>query len=301
MNQQDEEQVFKGMRRFRYQRPDVLLADAKQSPYYWWWAFLRLSKDYWWVCQCQGKADDARLRGMYRDFGDVFTMDFEQWWRSKGQLLFAERLSPPEVRELDRVNMRLSPGMSSHLLLEIPLNLTEATIIKQIKKLLRNHPSREVQRVSSAKRPLAKFTGLRKDLLQLAHMTWQMHWQSRDPTQTYRIGQVQGSKSLYQIGKELRLVRTCMPQVTDNAERAAKRVNGMKVAVSRMLVRANHLAANAAVGVFPCVQPLSTPILWRPTQQRKMAEAVAAGLWQPMFETNPSLIVQNPDDELMGS
>jgi len=39
---------------------------------------------------------------MYRDFGDVFTMDFEQWWRSKGQLLFAERLSPPEVRELGR-------------------------------------------------------------------------------------------------------------------------------------------------------------------------------------------------------
>jgi hypothetical protein len=299
MNQQDTEQVFKGMRRFRYQRPDVLLADALQSPYYWWWAYLRLSKDYWWVCQCQGKADDARLRSMYRDFGDVFTMDFEQWWLSKGQALFAERLSPPEVRELDRVNMRLSPGMSSHLLLEIPLNLTEATIVKQVKKLLRNHPAREVERRSSAKRPLAKFTGIRKDLLQLAHMTWQMHWESRDPTQTYKIGQVQGSKSLYQIGKELRLVRTCMPQPTDNVERAAKRVNGMKVAVSRMLVRANNLAANAAVGVFPSVQALDTPIVWRPIQQRKIAEAVAAGLWQPRFEDSHMLNVQQPDDLLL--
>ena len=152
---------------------------------------------------------------------------------------------------------------------------------------------------SSAKRPLAKFTGIRKDLLQLAHMTWQMHWQSRDPTQTYKIGQVQGSKSLYQIGNELRLVRSYMPQVTDNAERAAKRVNGMKVAVSRMLVRANNLAANAAVGVFPSVQPLDTPIVWRPAQQQKMAAAVASGLWQPMFESNPSLIVQHPDDDLL--
>ena len=214
-------------------------------------------------------------------------------------LFRSERLSPPEVRELDRVNMRLSPGMSAHLLLEIPLNLTEATIIKQVKKILRDHPSREVQRRSSAKRPLAKFTGIRKDLLQLAHMTWQMHWQSRDPTQTYKIGQVQGSKSLYQIGKELRLVRTCMPQVTDNAERAAKRVNGMKVAVSRMLVRANNLAANAAVGVFPSVQPLSTPVVWRPIQQQKMADAIAAGLWQPMFESSSTLIVQQPDDELL--
>jgi hypothetical protein len=46
MDQQDTEQVFKGMRRFRYVRPDVLLDDAKQSPYFWWWAYLRLSKDY---------------------------------------------------------------------------------------------------------------------------------------------------------------------------------------------------------------------------------------------------------------
>lgn len=113
-----------------------------------------------------------------------------------------------------------------------------------------------------------------------------------DPSQTYKIGQVQGSNSLYQIGKELRLVRSCMPQATDNVERAAKRVNGMKVAVSRMLVRANNLATNAAVGVFPSVQPVDTPIVWRPVQQQRMAEAVAAGQWQPMFEANHTLIVQ---------
>ncbi|WP_416548456.1 hypothetical protein ACHEXK_05960 [Limnohabitans sp. DCL3] len=283
MDQQDTEQVFKGMRRFKYVRPDVLLDDAKQSPYFWWWAYLRLSKDYWWVCQLKGKADDPRLRSMYRDFGDVFAMPFEDWWRKQGNDLFAERIAPPEVRELDRINMRLSPGMSSHLLLEIPLNLTEATIIKQVKKMLRNHPSREVERRSSARRPLAKFTGIRKDLLQIAHVTWQMHWQSRDLSQTYKIGQVQGSKSLYQIGKELRLVRTCMPVVTDNAERAAKRVNGMKVAVSRMLARANYLAQNAAVGTFPSVQPMTQPIVWRSAQQQRMEEAVAAEEWRPLF------------------
>lgn len=298
MDQQDTAQVFKGMRRFKYVRPDVLLDDAKQSPYFWWWAYLRLSKDYWWVCQLKGKADDPRLRSMYRDFGDVFAMPFEDWWRKQGNDLFAERIAPPEVRELDRINMRLSPGMSSHLLLEIPLNLTEATIIKQLKKLLRNHPSREVERRSSAKRPLAKFTGIRKDLLQIAHVTWQMHWQSRDLSQSYKIGQVQGSKSLYQIGKELRLVRTCMPVVTDNAERAAKRVNGMKVAVSRMLARANYLAQNAAVGTFPSVQPVAESIVWRSAQQQRMEEAVAAGEWRPLFDAAHTLNVQQRDDDL---
>jgi hypothetical protein len=128
-------------------------------------------------------------------------------------------------------------------------------------------------------------------------MTWQMHWQSRDPIQTYRIGQVQGNKSLYQIGKELRLVRTCMPVITDNIERAAKRVNGMKVAVSRMLSRANNLASNAAVGVFPSVQPLVKPIVWRPVQQQRMEDAVAAGQWQPLFESKQTMIVQQRDQK----
>jgi hypothetical protein len=287
MNQQDTQQIFKGMRQFRYQRAEVLLADARKSPYYWWWTYLRLSKDYWWVCQCDGRADDSRLRSMYRHFGNVFDTGFDHWWQAKGKHLFAERLQPPAVRELDRMNMRLSPGTNDHLLLEIPLNLTEATIVRQVKQLLRDHPSREVVRRSSALRPLAKFTGIRKDLLQIAHTTWQMHWESRDPTQTYQVGQVQGSKSLYQIGKELRLVRSCMPVSTDNPERAAKRVNGMKVAVSRMLTRANCLAHNAAVGVFPCVQPLSEPIVWRAVQLKRLQQAVEQGQWQPQFESQP--------------
>jgi hypothetical protein len=39
--------------------------------------------------------------------------------------------------------------------------------------------------------------------------------------------------------------------------------------------------------------------LWRFPQQRKMAEAIAAGLWQPLFETKGTLIVQQPDDLLL--
>jgi hypothetical protein len=89
----------------------------------------------------------------------------------------------------------------------------------------------------------------------------------------------------YQIGKELRLVRSCMPVSTDNPERAAKRVNGMKVAVSRMLTRANCLGNNAAVGVFPCVQPLNEPIVWRAVQLKRMQAAVEQGQWQPQFES----------------
>jgi hypothetical protein len=302
MNEQHEQQVFKGMRQFRYYRPDVVLKDAISSPYYWWWTYLRLSKDYWWTCELKGAVTDARLRGMYRDFGNVFEMTFEQWWQRHGSELFAERLSPPQVRGLDRNQLRLSPGVTSHLLLEIPLHLTEATIVKQVKQLLRQHPNREVARRSSALRPLAKFTGIRKDLLQIAHMTWRLHTQSRDPAKTYKIGEVQGTKSLYQIGKQLRLVKTCMPVPTDNAERAAKRVNGMKVAVLRMLKRAQALMDNAAVGVFPSMKPVAEPVKWTARQREAMAAAVASGAFKPLFDdvqTRSQPNVPLLDDDLM--
>ena len=72
----------------------------------------------------------------------------------------------------------------------------------------------------------------------------------------------------------------------------------MRVAVSRILVRANYLAQDAAVGTFPSVQPLTEPIVWRSAQQQRMAEAVAAGHWQPLFDDAHTLNVQQRDDEL---
>ena len=82
-----------------------------------------------------------------------------------------------------------------------------------------------------------------------------------------------------------------MPAATDNIERAAKRVNGMKVAVSRMLLRANYLAQNSAIGIFPSLQAPVEPIVWRPIQMRRMEEAVVAGQWRPLFNANETLNV----------
>lgn len=291
MNPNTEQLVFKGMRRFRYRRDELLLNDAERSPYFWWWSYLRLSKDYWWVCQRKGVADDPRLREMYRDFGKVYEMTFEQWWDKRGISLFSEQLALPSVQRLNANDLQLSRGIDQHLLLEIPLNLTEKTIISQVRKLIRLHPDREVQRTSTAKRKLAKMVGIRQDVIESAYAVWRLYYLSRDGRSVDKIGQVTGSKSLYQIGKELRLVRTCMPQPTDDKERAAKRVNGMKVAVSRMLARANNLIENAAVGTFPSIQTIQEPIVWRPAQQQRLEQAVLEGQWRPLLAYDDTLIV----------
>ena len=222
---------------------------------------------------------------MHTDFGNIYDMTFEQWWVKRGADLFREQVVLPSVRQIEQRDMELSRPLERHLLLEIPLNLTEKTIISQARKLLRDHPEREVERISSARRKLAKLIGIRQDVIESAYAVWQLHHESRDGRTVQKIGQAHGSKSLYQIGKELRLVRTCMPQPTDDKARAAKRVNGMKVATSRMLTRANHLIENAAAGIFPSIQVPKEPLVWRPVQQRRLDEAVAAGLWQPTFKS----------------
>lgn len=285
------EMIFKGMRRSRYRDVDVLLEDAISSPYFLWWSSLRRSKDYWWVCRRNGIADDMRLRHMYNDFGMIYEMTFEQWWERRGVGLFSEQIALPAVRMLDPHKLQLSRGMNAHLLLEIPVNMTERTIIAQVRAHIRQHPLREVQRVSTARRKLSKLIGIRQDVIESALDVWRVHHQSRDGRHVDKIGQAQGNKSLYQIGKELKLVDSCMPSATDNIERAAKRVNGMKVAVSRMLSRANNLIENAAVGTFPCVQSLKTPIVWRPVQLERLADAVSTKQWSPLFDENEVLMV----------
>ena len=173
--------------------------------------------------------------------------------------------------------------------------MTEKSIISQIRKQLSNHPEREVERISTAKRKLAKLIGIRQDVIESAYAVWKLHHESRDDRVVEKVGQAHGTKSLYQIGKELRLVRSCMPVATDDPEKAAKRVNGMKVAVSRMLTRANHLIENAAIGVFPSIQLIKEEIEYSTPQLLRMLEAVASG-WRPLFDPNDKLIVHERDD-----
>jgi hypothetical protein len=231
---------------------------------------------------------------MFRDFGKVYEMTFEQWWKKRGIRLFNEQVGLPAVKQINPNDLQLSRELEMHLLLEIPLNLTERTLISQVRALIRQHPARGVDRQSSATRKLAKLKGLRQDVIESAYAVWRVHHQSRDGRQVERVGQAKGTKSLYQIGKELRLVKSCMPAATDDQIRSAKRVNGMKVAVSRMLARANNMIENAAVGSFPSVQPIKTPIAWRPVQQQRMNEALEAQLWRPLFNSQDILNIQLP-------
>ena len=282
METENQAPVIKGMRRLRYADIGEEMRDARQSPYRWWFDYLQLSKDYWWVCQQNGNTLDADLKGMWQDFGDVHNTNFIDWWMKRGRNVFAEQVSLPKVRKVDGDKNNLSPNQQHYLVLEIPLNLTERTISRQVLALLRDEPNRQIKRVSEAKRPLAKLIGIRQSVIRDARDIWCVNEIVQNAKKPHsEIGKPFNTMTTQQIGIGFRLVRSCLPKFTDSEEVERKKRNGMKVAVSRMVHRANALIANAEIGVFPSFASIAKRERWTDEQQQALNAAIERGEWQP--------------------
>lgn len=82
---------------------DPWRGDLLRSPYYWWWMYLKLNKQYDETCRNAGKGPCSDL---YKDFGDVRPDGddaFFSWWGRRGELhgrLFQERTLMPEAKLL---------------------------------------------------------------------------------------------------------------------------------------------------------------------------------------------------------
>lgn len=96
-----DEHVLKGLPRMRHKTPEMSLAQAQNSVYRWWWEYLRLSKDYWMLCQTSSSANirtqDEKLRRVYRRFGDIHNGSFADWWLDRGYRVFSEQVKFPKV------------------------------------------------------------------------------------------------------------------------------------------------------------------------------------------------------------
>lgn len=289
-----------------YKNEEDELRGALESVQRWWWEYLRLSKDYWWVCKQRGDTLDKELKAMWQDFGDVYRFSFEYWWRHKGRKIFVEQIKLPHVKKLDEYLSNVSPTRDNYLIVEIPLNLSERTIARQVLAEIRKHPNRiaatknQRGRISNAKRPLAKLAGVRKDILKRAHEIWCVnHLVKLAKQEGSTIGAPFNKMTTHQMGVGFKLVRNCMPRAGDGIEGGRKKRNGMKVAVSRMLVRADALIANAEIGKFPSFDKVEPRMRWNDEQQRELDAAIARGEWQPpsvseadfrkMFENAPKV------------
>jgi hypothetical protein len=262
---------LKGLPRFEYSEDEIaLLEDAGASVYRWWYEFLRLSQDYWFLCQVTNgppQTGDARLAQVYRDFRDVFRLPFETWWKVRGINLFYEIIAPKTVRihhgipnDVDRIKR----DRWGSIVIEIPLSLTKMTIMKQVSKIISNYTdSRPKNRLETSKAhyPLNPVR-YRVHTLRVTHAVHCLHRQmiTRRKFIEEHGNDDHSIKNLpkidhYEIGRILQL-NARAEKLTGDEREIARRKNTMRATVGRYLSRAELLIANVEIGEFPKFKPV---------------------------------------------
>lgn len=117
------------------------------SPYYWWYMFLRLNADYKKTCDTKGKGKFADL---YKDFGNVHTVNFKDWWQVKAEL-FAEPKQGYKML-IAKSTADLAPFNSEEVVnLVVPLNRSQRSLKKAFSFLILKKVEKGLRGVSVEK------------------------------------------------------------------------------------------------------------------------------------------------------
>jgi len=213
------------------------------SPYYWWWAYLQKNEEYRKCCQNGGK---GKLASLYADFGDVYELEFRLWWGrlKRGAYLFGEQEKSDRINQVSDIEKCAEALKNPSLILaRIPINESKSQLLKSFKLFLRDkHQTKRGRRkvVSTALYPFCStpsVSALEQTLT--VYEAWQESLKSK-PT-----------KTLADIGIDLRLVKTFIPNSKDTPKEVTTKRNKMSATVSRYIRDAEAIIANTALGRFP--------------------------------------------------
>lgn len=259
----------KGLPRFRYRTQEAELADARVSVRRWWWEYLRLSKDYWLVCQTsrnriRPETTDEGLANIFKKFGNVHDYSFDDWWLDRGSRLFREQHEPPKVKEIHPHPENIARVRQGKILIEIPLTLSRVTIQRQVSRILKKYedqrPNNRLE-ISRSEFPINPVR-YRLHTLQVMHEVFCLHRELIDKPSALRTlaGSVDARRDwakkydhradLYRIGKLLRISPSNERLTGEPSEIRAKQ-NRMRASVSRFLRRTEQLISNVEYGKFP--------------------------------------------------
>lgn len=109
--------------------------DVKKSPFYWWFKFLQLNKEY--ELAIKGKKTSI-AKSVVNDFGDVRKVDFKTWWQARVDL-FAEpkieygMMVVTKEAELAPIYTHKNPEVIN---LVVPLNWTNVGIKRRFAQII---------------------------------------------------------------------------------------------------------------------------------------------------------------------
>lgn len=234
------------------------------------------------VCKQKGKTLDPEFKKVWLAFGDVFEMDFAQWFIKRGYAIFQQSVAPPKIEVVDDGKGMRFPISSTknRVLLAVPTDISEKTLKKQFVEIIRAIENREVRK-GKADFSLLKVKGVRKQVLEKAHSVWCERFK-----QSYmREHQIDdGTKlDMYEIGERLAISPAHNRRAGEHQKDRILKEKVMRVAVNRMYLRAEALIANVEIGRFPSYDPVSVKKKrWTKEQQAQLDKAVESGKWKPL-------------------
>lgn len=272
---------YKGIDGFTSANHYELLQMAASSSYRWWFEYLRLSKDYWWLCKQKGKTLDPDFKKMWESFGDVFEVDFGEWFVKRGYAIFQQTVAPPKVelmRSMETTHAHMKD--ETKIILSVPIDISEKTLKKQFLDLIQSIEKRQVRK-GKADYSLLKVKGVRKQVLEKAHAVWferfnQSYMREHQPELATKL-------DMYEIGERLSISPAHNRRAGEHERDRILKERVMRVAVNRMHHRAEALIANVEMGRFPSYDPVSVKKKrWTKEQQAQLDKAVESGKWKPL-------------------
>jgi hypothetical protein len=211
--------------------------DGSNSVYYFWWAFLKRSKEYNACCETGGK---GKLSKLYSDFGDVRGNDFKKWWNDseKGVRLFAEPKN--ETVRVLKGGERVAESLSV-LALSLPLNLPKKLLLQRCKSLLAEvHPGKQGRLLARLSEATYKVKG--QPNIEGLKMTLKV----------YDFRMAHPELALWEIGNQLpRFMLSQRVLISDTPATAKDKKNALAAAVGRYLKKAELMIESASKGTFP--------------------------------------------------
>ena len=240
-------------RHFRHKHPLFRKSASKtgvgytQSPYYYWWEFLRRHDGYKATCLNGGIGSFSAL---YGDFGDVHAKSFKEWWSEgdRGAKLFAEPTKPIglgfiKVSDINLIKDEMDGG--NVLLLSIPLTMDKKSILERFEKLLRKvHPR------DRGERSILDTHALYPVVSQYTILSLMKTLEAFD------LNEMDPKPKLWEIGQELKLGDTLTKDELSMkrggiSPTVKSKQNQLSVAASKKIKAAKAIIEGVGQGVFP--------------------------------------------------
>jgi hypothetical protein len=213
------------------------MKDTENSPYFWWYEYLKCHEGYERCCSTGGK---GRYASLYRDFGNIHRLTFSEWWKSRSELFTGPKLEPFTFHPItSELQYRLYSGDDTVLIVAINLFTPKRQLEREFRSLLRKaYPRRRGRPARDHGLAEYALNGWPKmSFLKTALNVWKEHGRSAPNTPLWKIALNAG------VGRAYKKYGASAPDAIDRHKLA-----GM---ARRYIKQAGEVIENAAKGQFP--------------------------------------------------